>query len=130
MELGRRLPPQNIEAEQSVLGAVLLDNDVAHDVAEILLEEDFYREAHQKIFKAILALVEKGEPADLVTITNELKSKNDLERIGGATYLAQLVEAVPTAANVLYYTKIVKDKSILRGVIQAATEIATSGYEE
>lgn len=127
---GRRLPPQNLEAEQSVLGAVLLDNDVAHDVAELLLAEDFYKEIHQKIFESIIKLIEKGEPADLVTLTNELKAKGELERIGGATYLAELVEAVPTAANVLYYTKIVKDKAILRGVIRAATEIATSGYEE
>jgi len=129
-DAGRRLPPQNIEAEQSVLGAVLLDNEVSHDVAEILTADDFYRDTHCKIFNSIIILIERGEPADLVTLTNELKAKNQLESIGGATYLAQLVEGVPTAANVMYYAKIVKDKAILRGVIRAATEIATSGYEE
>ena len=130
METGRRVPPQNLEAEQSVLGAILLDNEAAHDVAELLQPDDFYRETHRKIFESILSLVERGEPADLVTLTNALKSQNELEKIGGATYLAQLVEAVPTAANVMYYAKIVKDKAILRGVITAATTIASSGYDE
>ena len=130
MESVRRLPPQNLEAEQSVLGAVLLDNEAAHEVSDILRAEDFYRESHRLIFDGILDLIDRQEPADLVTLTNALKTKGKLEDIGGATYLATLVDAVPTAANVMYYAKIVKEKAIYRGVIQAATTIATMGYEQ
>lgn len=126
----QRLPPQNLEAEQSVLGSILLDNESAFHVVEILQEKDFYREAHRKIFESILILIDKDEPADLITLTNELKKEGKLESIGGVSYLAQLVEAVPTAANVEYYAKIVKDKAVLREVITAATEIATTGYQE
>ena len=126
----QRLPPQNIEAEQSVLGAILLDNEASYQVAEILVEKDFYRESHRQIFAAIRVLVEKNEPADLVTLTNELKQNSKLDAVGGVAYLAQLVEAVPTAANVEYYAKIVKDKALLREVIHAATEIVTTGYQE
>src|SRR5512147_546560 len=100
-----RVPPQNIEAEQSVLGAILLDNEAAHDVIEILRPEDFYKDAHRKIFEACLALIDRSEPADLVTLTNELKKQGGLEAIGGAAYLAALVDAVPTAANVMHYAK-------------------------
>jgi replicative DNA helicase len=125
-----RVPPQNIEAEQSVLGSILLDNQAAYQVVEILQEKDFYRESHRQIFESIIALLNRDEPADLVTLTNEMKQKGTLANIGGVTYLAQLVEAVPTAANVEYYAKIVKDKGILREVITAATTIATNGYQE
>src|SRR5580765_2462820 len=109
-----RVPPQNIEAEQSVLGALLLDNEAIHEVIEILLPEDFYKEAHRKIYGSILELVNRNEPADLVTLTNELKAQSKLDSLGGATYLAQLVEAVPTSANVMHYAKIVKDKAMQR----------------
>ena len=126
----QRLPPQNLEAEQSVLGSILLDNEAAYQVAEILQENDYYRETHRKIFRAILDLIDRDEPADLVTLTNELKKSQKLEEVGGVAYLAQLVEAVPTAANVQYYAQIVKDKAILRDVIHAATEIAATGYQE
>lgn len=126
----QRLPPQNLEAEQSVLGSILLDNEAAYQIAELLQEKDFYREAHRQIFRGILDLLDKEEPADLVTLTNQLKQTGNLAQIGGVTYLAQIVEAVPTAANIEYYAKIVKDKAILREVIHAATEIVTTGYEE
>ncbi len=126
----QRLPPQNLEAEQSVLGSILLDNEAAYQVVEILQEKDFYRESHRQIFQAIIGLMDRDEPADLVTLTNELKQKGKLELIGGVAYLAQLVESVTTAANVEHYAKIVKDKGILREVIHAATEIATNGYQE
>ncbi|HLG20075.1 MAG TPA: replicative DNA helicase [Bdellovibrionota bacterium] len=130
-EFGRtRVPPQNIEAEQSVLGAVLLDNQAAHEVTEILRPEDFYKESHREIFAATLALLDRNEPADLVTLTNELKKEGKLDRLGGAAYMASLVEAVPTAANVMHYARIVKEKAVLRDIISAATEIATGGYEE
>lgn len=125
-----RIPPQNLEAEQSVLGAILLDNEAISEIIEILLPEDFYKEVHRKIFRSILELVERNEPADLVTLTNELKKKNELERIGGAAYLASLVEAVPTSANILHYARIVKDKAVVREVISVATDIASKGYEE
>lgn len=125
-----RVPPQSLEAEQSVLGSILLDNEAAYQVAEILQEKDFYRENHRQIFSAILSLLDRDEPADLITLTNELKQKGDLAQVGGVTYLAQIVEAVPTAANIEYYAKIVKDKAILREVIQASTEIVTNAYQE
>ncbi len=125
-----KLPPQNIEAEQSILGGVLIDNDALNTVIEFLKDGDFYREAHQKIFKSMIALSEKNEPLDLITLTNELKKKKELEDIGGASYLAGLVESVPTAANIAYYAKIVKEKSILRKLISTATEIVTQSYQE
>jgi len=125
-----KLPPQNIEAEQSILGGVLIENDALNTVVEFLEDGDFYREAHQKIFKCMIALSEKNEPLDLITITNELKKKKELEAIGGASYLASLVESVPTAANIAYYAKIVKEKSILRKLISTATDIVTQSYQE
>lgn len=125
-----KLPPQNIEAEQSILGGVLIENDALNTVIEFLEDGDFYREAHQKIFKSMIALSEKNEPLDLITLTNELKKRKELEEIGGASYLASLVESVPTAANIAYYAKIVKEKSILRKLISTATEIVTQSYQE
>jgi len=125
-----KLPPQNIEAEQSILGGVLIENDALNTVVEFLGDGDFYREAHQKIFKCMIALSEKNEPLDLITLTNELKKKKELEEIGGASYLAGLVESVPTAANIVYYAKIVKEKSILRKLISTATAIVTQSYQE
>ena len=125
-----KLPPQNIEAEQSILGGVLIENDALNTVVEFLEDGDFYREAHQKIFNCMIALSEKNEPLDLITLTNELKKKKELEEIGGASYLAGLVESVPTAANIAYYAKIVKEKSILRKLISTATDIVTQSYQE
>jgi replicative DNA helicase len=125
-----KLPPQNIEAEQSILGGILIENDALNTVVEFVEDGDFYREAHQKIFNAMIALSEKSEPLDLITLTNELKKKKELEEIGGASYLASLVESVPTAANIAYYAKIVKEKSILRKLISTATEIVTQSYQE
>jgi replicative DNA helicase len=125
-----KLPPQNIEAEQSILGGILIENDALNTVVEYLEDGDFYREAHQKIFNCMLALSERGEPLDLITLTNELKKKKELEEIGGASYLASLVESVPTAANIASYAKIVKEKSILRRLISTATEIVTQSYHE
>jgi replicative DNA helicase len=125
-----KLPPQNIEAEQSILGGILIENDALNTVVEFLEDGDFYREAHQKIFDCMLALSERSEPLDLITLTNALKKKRELEEIGGASYLASLVESVPTAANIAYYAKIVKEKSILRKLISTATEIVTQSYQE
>jgi replicative DNA helicase len=125
-----KLPPQNVEAEQSVLGGVLIENYSINRVMEVLEPDDFYRESHRKIFKALLDLSEKDEPADLITLTNELKNNGHLDSVGGASYIASLIDSVPTAANIDYYVKIVKEKSILRKLIQTSTDIITQSYED
>jgi replicative DNA helicase len=131
VELGsHKLPPQNIEAEQSILGGILIENKAINKVMEILTDDDFYRDAHRKIYNAIINLSERDEPADLITLTNELRKMDQLDSIGGASYLASIIDSVPTAANIEYYAKIVKEKSILRRLIQTSTEIITQSYED
>ncbi|MGG0185420.1 replicative DNA helicase [Bacillus rhizoplanae] len=124
-----RTPPHNIEAEQAVLGAIFLDQEALTSASEMLMPEDFYRTAHQKIYQMMLDLSDKGEPIDLVTATAALADQNLLEEIGGVSYLAELAEAVPTAANVGYYARIIAEKSILRRLIRTATHIVSDGYE-
>lgn len=124
-----RLPPQNIEAEQSVLGAVLLENDALLKALEILNAEDFYRESHRRLFRVMIELFEKNEAIDLITVTDELKKRNELEDAGGVTYLSSLANQIPTAANVRYHAKIIKEKALLRGLLRSATEIAARVYE-
>jgi len=123
-----RMPPQNIEAEQAVLGAIFLESSALTLASEILIPEDFYRASHQKIFNAMLKVADKGEPVDLVTVTAELADAKMLEEIGGVSYLSELANSVPTAANVEYYARIVEEKSILRRLIRTATAIAQEGY--
>ncbi|RFB10617.1 replicative DNA helicase [Bacillus sp. HNG] len=123
-----RIPPQNIEAEQAVLGAIFLEPSSLTLASEILIPEDFYRTSHQKIFDAMLNLSDKGEPVDLVTVTSELADVKILDEIGGVSYLSELAGSVPTAANIEYYAKIIEEKSILRRLIRTATTIATDGY--
>jgi replicative DNA helicase len=123
-----RVPPQNNEAEQSVLGAVFLSKEALITAIEILRPEDFYKTAHQRIFKTMLDLYEKGEPVDLVTVTAELQDHKLLEEVGGVTYLTEIASSVPTAANIEYYARIVEEKSLLRRLIQTATKIANDGY--
>ena len=125
-----KLPPQNIEAEQSVLGGILIENESINKVMEILTPDDFYRDTHRKIFNALINLSERDEPADLITLTNELRKIDQLDSIGGASYLASLIDLVPTAANIEYYAKIVKEKAILRKLIQTSTEIITQSYQD
>ncbi len=125
-----KLPPQNLEAEQSVLGGILLENEALNEVADILQPDDFYRRSHQIIFEALIQLSDKTEPADLITLTELLKSKNSLEAVGGSAYLATLVSGVPTASNIKSYAKIVKDKSLLRRLVKVAADIASRGYED
>jgi replicative DNA helicase len=125
-----KLPPQHIEAEQSILGGILIENEAINRVTEILDADDFYREAHRRIFNALINLSERDEPADLITLTNELRKIDQLDSIGGASYLASLIDSVPTAANIQYYARIVKEKAILRKLIQASTEIITQSYED
>ena len=126
----RKLPPQSLEAEMSILGGILIDNDAINRVLEVLTAEDFYRESHRKIFQAMMRLSDLREPCDLITLSTMLKKQAELEEVGGASYLATLVDYVPTAANVSYYCKIVKEKSINRRLISVATEIVTLGYDE
>jgi replicative DNA helicase len=128
-ETAHRLPPQSLEAEMSVLGGVLLENEALNRALEILRPEDFYRESHRKIFNTLIALSEKGEPADLVTLTAALQQRGDLDGVGGSTYLSSLVDYVPTAANIVYYCRLVKEAAISRHLIRVATEIATRGYD-
>ncbi|WP_281883320.1 replicative DNA helicase [Paenibacillus sp. YYML68] len=123
-----RIPPQNIEAEQAVLGAILLDGDALVTAMERVNGEDFYRGAHQRIYEAMIEIAEANEPVDLVTLTARLQDKQQLEEVGGITYLSQLAHSVPTAANVDYYAQIVEEKSMLRRLIRAATQIVTNGY--
>lgn len=129
MELGRN-PPQNISAEQAALGSMLLQEDAILHGVDILRPEDFYKKSHQIIFKCVLELFEKSRGVDLVTLTEELNRINLLEEIGGVTYLTNLINSVPTAANIEYYIKIIEEKSILRNLINSATKIISMGYEE
>jgi replicative DNA helicase len=124
-----RVPPQNLEAEQGVLGSMLLDRDAIARALEGLRADDFYRDAHRVIFQAMVELFERGEPVDLITVTNRLAAAGKLEDIGGATYLAALPNLVPTAANVDFYANIVLEKSMLRALINAGTHIAAMGYD-
>ncbi len=123
-----RTPPQDLHAEQSVLGAMMLSKDAIADVVEQVREDDFYRPAHGTIYAAIIDLYGKGEPADAVTVASELTRSGDLTRIGGAPYLHTLVSLVPTAANASYYARIVKERAILRRLVEAGTRIVSMGY--
>lgn len=123
-----RTPPHSIEAEQAVLGAVFLEPEALIVASEILVPEDFYRPAHERIFRIMLDLHERGQPVDLVTVTAELQDRKLLEEIGGVSYLSDLANAVPTAANVEYYSRVIEEKSLLRRLIKTATEIVAEGY--
>src|SRR5690606_31785131 len=123
-----RTPPQDIAAEQSVLGGMLLSKDAIADVVEILRSDDFYRPAHSIIFNAILDLYGAGEPADPVTVAAALQDAGALVRIGGAPYLHTLISAVPTAANAGYYARIVAERAVLRRLVEAGTRIVQMGY--
>ena len=123
-----RVPPHNQEAEQSVIGAIFLEPQSLISVAEIVMPEDFYRIAHQKIFQTMLTLSDRGKAIDVVTVTEELAVKKELEDVGGLSYLTEIANAVPTAANVAHYAHIVEEKSILRRLIRVATSIVEDGF--
>ena len=125
-----RIPPQNIDAEQSVIGSIFLEPDAIVGVLEYLTPEDFYRQNHQVIFKAMMALNERGEAVDIVTTSNELSEKQQIENAGGQGYLIELAEKVPTAANVEYYAKILSDKSTLRRLIRTSNEISKEAFTD
>jgi replicative DNA helicase len=126
----QKLPPQSIEAEESIISAALLDNNVLLDILEIVAPDDFYKPAHQKIFAAITQLFSDGEPVDLVTLAEKMKNGNQLESIGGAVYLAKIVDTAPVPANAKHYAKIIHEKAALRKMISTANEIVTRCYEE
>ena len=128
--LPEKLPPQSIEAEQSLLGCLMLDKDAIVKVVDFLGPRDFYRGSHQEIYQAASDLFEKGEPIDFLSLVNRLREKGQLEEIGGNSYLAELVNSVPTASHVLNYAKIVQRKRILRDLIGASYEIGLLGYNE
>lgn len=123
-----RTPPQDLLAEQSVLGGMLLSKDAVADVVEILRDRDFYRPAHEIIYEAILDLYGRGEPADAVTVSAELTKRGEIARAGGAPYLHTLISSVPTAANAGYYAKIVRERAIMRRLVEAGTKIVQLGY--
>lgn len=125
-----RLPPQNIEAEQCVLGSILLRQGAIDKIADLLKADDFYRPTHKSIYGAMLTLFQKSEPLDIITITNCLKDAHKLDEVGGPGYLSGLTDIVPVSSNIVYYAKIVRDKSILRQLIQTSNEIAGRCYEE
>src|SRR5262249_36744272 len=126
-----RLPPHSRDAERSVLGSALRDNAVIDDVIQILRAENFYLDAHQKIFNAIKTLRhDRHQPADLVTLAEYLKEQKHIEDIGGYAYLAELWDAAPTAANAVYYAKIVRDRALVRHLIHASTEILRDAYDQ
>src|SRR5579864_9198038 len=125
-----KLLPQNIEAECGVLGSVIIDPEAIVQVADFLSAEDFYRDAHRTIYEIILQLYEEHEPADFITICDELERRNKLEDVGGASYITSLINQVPTSGNVEYYGRIVERTAILRRLIHAAGQIAAIAYEE
>ncbi|MER5559251.1 MULTISPECIES: replicative DNA helicase [unclassified Streptomyces] len=123
-----RVPPQDIDAEQSVLGGMLLSKDAIADVVEIIKGHDFYKPAHETVYTAILDLYAKGEPADPITVAAELVKRGEITRVGGASYLHTLVQSVPTAANASYYAEIVHERAVLRRLVEAGTKITQMGY--
>ncbi|WP_172188150.1 replicative DNA helicase [Lentilactobacillus kribbianus] len=127
-EMVNEIPPQNLEAEKAVLGAIFLSADALIEAAELIEAGDFYKRAHQLIFTAMTELNDRDDAVDIVTVTDLLTDQNNLQNVGGIEYLTDLASTVPTAANVSYYAKIVKDKSMLRRLIQTATNIVTTGY--
>src|SRR5437868_6410439 len=125
-----RLPPQSKDAERSVLGSMLRDNAVIGDVVQIIREDHFYTDAHQKIYRGITAIRDRGQPVDLVILAEWLREQKLIEDIGGYTYLADLWDAAPTAANAEYYARIVRDKAVTRYLIHASTEILRDSYDQ
>ncbi len=125
-----KLPPQNIDAEKSVLGALMLDKDAIIRVANLIRLGDFYKDIHNLIYETMLDLYEKREPIDVLSLSNRLEEKNQLDAIGGSSYLATLVNTVPSSSNIVHYAKVVQKKSTLRKLIETASEIVELGYRE
>ena len=130
LELPEKLPPQSIEAERSLLGGLMLDKSAIVKVVDFLTPQDFYKDIHRDIYQAMVELFERREPVDILTVSTRLKEKENLEEIGGNTYLTELINSVPTASHVLNYGKIIQRKKILRDLISASYEIGLMGYDE
>ncbi len=126
----QRTPPHNMEAEQAVLGAIFLEPESMSTASELLVPSDFYRASHQRIFQVMMQLSDRGEPIDLVTVTTALSNAKLLDDVGGVSFLSDLANAVPTAANIGYYTKIVEEKALLRRLIRTATDIVTESFSK
>src|SRR5580704_5329120 len=124
-----KVPPQNLDAEQAVLGSILIDKNAIYRVADLLISSDFYSPSHERIFDAILTLYAKSQPIDVMSVTNFLKEKELLKDIGGSTYLADLTNQVTTASHVTHYAEIVKKNKILRDLIRAASEITEDAFD-
>lgn len=124
-----RTLPHNLEAEKCVLGAILINNQAFNQAAEVIDSSDFFRDAHRRIFEKMIALTDRSEPVDLVTLNDELGRSNELEGVGGPAYISGLTDGVPRSANVEYYAKIVKEKATLRRLIQSATDVLTRAYD-
>ncbi len=124
-----RVPPQNLEAEQSLLGGILVDAESLNKVADIVGPDDFYKEAHSKIYEVMLDLYDKNEPIDLITVSGAAKDKGIIERIGGVTYLNTLVDQMPSSANITQYAKMVREKALVRNLMNVATEIIEKGHD-
>lgn len=124
-----RIPPQNLEAEMAVIGSILVDREMMSPVTEVVQPHDFYAHVHESIFQVLMELYERGEPLDKITLTEELRQRGQLERVGGLAYLTSLMDTVPTAASAEYYARIVREKSALRGLIHAGTQVTQIGYE-
>ncbi|NPV26759.1 MAG: replicative DNA helicase [Firmicutes bacterium] len=124
-----KIPPQNLEAEQSVLGAMMLDADAVSVVEGILRPDDFYRDAHRVIYEVIISLHERNEPIDIITVTDELRRRNALDKVGGVAYITLLADSVPSTASAEYYAKIVVEKALLRGLISISSRISSKSYE-
>lgn len=125
-----RTPPNNVDAEKALLGAIILKPDVMHDISVSVFPESFYADKHREIYRAILEIFMKGDPIDLLSVTTRLKSNEQLDRVGGATYITELIETVPAAGNAHYYAEQVQNKAVLRGLIHAADDIAEMGYSD
>src|SRR3989338_6364939 len=130
MALQQRIPPQNLEAEQSLLGSLLIDKEAMIKIADQPRAKDFYQESHQKIYEAILQLYERHDPIDILSLGNRLEEQGLLQRVGGRAYLVELSNIVPTSAHIVHYADIVQKKATLRRILEAATEITRIGYEE
>lgn len=128
--MAEKIPPQNIEAEKSVLGSILIDKDSMYKIASILSPECFYNEANGEVFRSILSLFERREPADLVTLPEELKRRKKFEEVGGLSYLSNLVSQVPTSAHIEYYANIVRDAYTKRRLISVSAALSESAFEE
>ena len=124
-----RVPPQALDAEMAVLGAMLLQSEAVSKALEVLEEDSFYKSAHRKIFRAAMHLFERNEPVDVVTLSNELERGKALEEVGGSYYLTELVERMPSAANVEYHAKIVLEKALRRRLIEVANDVSSNAYQ-